>query len=80
MNFRLVENIECVLKHAWSVRFLALATVLDAAQASVSYFAGSELVSAPTLALANMALTMSAFAARCVAQEKVSGTGTGGEA
>lgn len=79
MKLQLVENIECVLKHAWSVRFLALATALDAAQASVSFFSGSELVSAPTLAVTNMALTMAAFGARCIAQEKVSGS-QGGEA
>lgn len=77
---RLVDNIECVLKHAWSVRLLVLATALDAAQASVSFFSGSELVSAPVLASLNVGLSVAALGARLVAQEKVSGPATGGDA
>lgn len=73
IELRAVDNIRCVLKHARSVRFLLLATVLDAAQASVSFFSGSELVSPPMLAGANMALSVAALGARLVAQEKVSG-------
>lgn len=80
IELRLVENARCVLKHAWSVRFLIVATALDAAQASVSFFSGSELVSPPVLAGANMALSLAALGARLVAQEKVSGNAdaTGG--
>lgn len=78
---RLVDNIECVVKHAWSVRFLFLTAALDAAQASVGFFSGSELVSPTTLAAANMGLAVAALGARLVAQEKVSGPAApGGEA
>lgn len=55
-------------------------TVLDTAQASVSFFAGTELVSAPVLAMANMGLALAAMGSRCIAQEKVSGPACGGEA
>ncbi|UYW28245.1 hypothetical protein OKC48_06915 [Methylorubrum extorquens] len=80
MRLAFVENLECVLKHAWSVRFLALATVLDAAQTGVSFFSGTDLVRPGTLALANMGLALAALAARLVAQDKVSGPATGGDA
>ncbi|WP_264048939.1 hypothetical protein [Methylobacterium flocculans] len=78
---RLVDNIECVLKHAWSLKFTALLLVLDTAQGSVAFFAGSELVSPVTLTAANIGLGLASFLARCVAQEKVSGSAApGGEA
>lgn len=79
---RFVDNIECVLRHAWSVRFLVLATLLDSAQASVALSSGSELVSAPVLSGANMTLSVAALEVRLVAQEKVSGNAdaTGGQA
>ncbi|SDM67847.1 hypothetical protein SAMN05216360_10388 [Methylobacterium phyllostachyos] len=80
MKLTLVHNLEDVLKRAWSIRFLALATLLDAAQASVSCFSGSELVSAPTLSLLNMGLALAALFARCVAQQGVTAPAPKGDA
>ncbi|QEE39830.1 MULTISPECIES: hypothetical protein [unclassified Methylobacterium] len=70
-NLRPVHNLEAVLQRAWSIKFLLLATVLDAAQASVSFFSGSELVTPTTLSLSNMGLAVAAMVARCVAQQGV---------
>ncbi|MEG9527409.1 MAG: hypothetical protein MIL41_16865 [Hyphomicrobiales bacterium] len=74
VEVRFVENLERVLKHAWSVRFLGLATVLDAAQTGCSFFSGTELVRPGVLAGLNMALALAALGARLVAQEADSGT------
>lgn len=70
-RLRPVHNLEVVLKRAWSVRFLALATLLDAAQTGVSFFSGSELVRPGTLAALNLGMAMAAFVARLVAQDGV---------
>lgn len=80
MKFELVHNLGAVIRRAWSIRFLALATVLDAAQASVSFFSGSELVSPTTLSLANMGLALAALGARCVAQQGVTTPAPEGDA
>lgn len=73
MRLAWIHNLEAVVRHAWSVRFLVLATVLDAAQTGVSFFSGSDLVSPGTLACLNMGLALAALVARLVAQEAVSG-------
>lgn len=70
-NLQPVHNFGTVLKRAWSVRFLVLATALDAAQTGVSFFSGSELVRPGTLAALNMALALAALCARLIAQEGV---------
>ncbi|AWV14808.1 hypothetical protein A3862_04240 [Methylobacterium sp. XJLW] len=72
-KLRPVQDIDKVLTKAWSVRFLILATVLDAAQTGVSFFSGSELVRPGTLAALNMVLALAALGARLIAQEAVSG-------
>lgn len=79
-KLRLVDNAEAVLKRAWSVRFLVLATALDAAQTGVSFFSGSELVRPGTLAALNMGFALAALVARLVAQESVSGAAPQGDA
>lgn len=66
-----VHNLEAVLKRAWSIRFLAAAMMFDLAQASVSFWSGSDLVSPMTLTLANLGLGMAGFVARCIAQPGV---------
>ncbi|MGH1574527.1 hypothetical protein ACRAWG_32625 [Methylobacterium sp. P31] len=74
IEVRFVENLEKVLKHAWSVRFLVLETVLDAAQTGCSFFSGTALVRPGVLAGLNMAPALAALGASLVAQEAVYGT------
>lgn len=45
--------------------------MFDLAQASVSFWSGSDLVSPMTLTLANLGLGMAGFVARCIAQPGV---------
>ncbi|WP_375453465.1 hypothetical protein [uncultured Methylobacterium sp.] len=77
---RKIENFDKVLKRAWSVRFLILATVIDGAQAGCGFFSGSDLVRPGTLTAINMSLMLAALGARLVAQEAVSGPALPGEA
>lgn len=80
MRFKLVHNLEAVLKRAWSIRFLAIATLMDLAQACVGFWSGSDLVSPMTLTLANLGLGIAGFVARCVAQDGVTAPAPQGDA
>lgn len=68
---RLIHNWRAVLKRAWSVRFLSLVLMLEAAQVALQFLAGG----APSLALAALAFVVSiaAVASRLIYQASVSG-------
>lgn len=71
-EIRRVENFERVLRYAWSIRLILLATVIDGAQAGCGFFSGTDLVRPGTLTAINMALMLASVVARLVAQPAVS--------
>lgn len=70
---RLVPNWRAVLRHAWSLRFSAIAAVLSGAEIVVSVFVDNPPMRRGTFAALAFAVTIAAAAARFVAQSKVSG-------
>lgn len=70
---KLIENWRAVLKHAWSVRLLALAGVLSGLEVALPLLNG--VLPIPPLTFAGLSgfCVCAAFIARFVVQEKLSG-------
>jgi hypothetical protein len=69
---RLASNWKDILKKAWSIKFIAIAALLSAGEAAVSFLpAVFPMVSSGVLALATMGICFAAFVARIIAQQGV---------
>lgn len=74
---KLVENWRAVLKHAWSLRLMAVAAVLSGLEVTIQVaiaFAVKPPIPAGVFASLGGLVTVAAMIARFVAQEKVTQT------
>jgi hypothetical protein len=69
----LIENWRQVLRHAWSLRFMAIAAVLTGAEVVIAVFINDPPIPRGMFAFLGFIVTVAAAAARFVAQRKVSG-------
>lgn len=72
---KLVSNWAVVLKHAWSLRIMAIAFVLTSAEAVLPFIAPEVHKRLWILAIANALIIPCAFVARLVAQERITPDG-----
>lgn len=72
---RLVWNWRQVLQYAWSVRLIALATLLTGAEFVLQVFMDDPPLPRGTFAALGFLTTIAAGAARFIAQQNVSGGG-----
>ena len=70
---KLVSNWPAVLRHAWSVRLLALACLLTAAEVALPLLDGLLPVPPRVFAILSGLTSAGALAARFIAQQKISG-------
>jgi hypothetical protein len=68
---RPVSNWRRVLRHAWSVRLIALVAILNGFEAALNLAGGTLPVPAPWLFGASFVVTIAAMVARLVAQKKL---------
>ena len=69
-----LTNWRAVLRHAWSVRFMALAVALEIVSQVLPFFERALPVSAEALGLIELSLLLAALAARFVNQRTISGS------
>ncbi len=67
---RLVHDWKWILKRAWSVRFIILATILSGFEAALPYIGDAYPIPSGTFAALSGIATMAALAARMIAQRK----------
>ena len=67
---RIGSDWRLVLRHAWSIRLLGLAIVLDIVAAVLPLFAGVSIGLTAALVAASGLISMAAFVARFVAQKE----------
>lgn len=70
---RLIDNWRIVLRHAWSIRLMALAALLSGAEVALPFVEPWLPIHEGFLALAAGLTTAAAFVARLVAQPPISG-------
>lgn len=70
---KLVWNWRAVLRHAWSIRLLAVAGLLSGVEAALPFIDAAADIPRGIFAGLTLATTMTAFVARLVAQQSVSG-------
>ncbi|WP_315773020.1 MULTISPECIES: hypothetical protein [unclassified Bradyrhizobium] len=70
MKIRLVEDWERVLRHAWSVRLLALSFLFDGLEAAFSVLADNPPLPRGTFALLSFVTTVAAGAFRFISQKE----------
>jgi hypothetical protein len=68
-NFHFYENWREILKRAWSLRFMALAAVLSAAEVALPLF--QDAIPRGVFAVLSMVAVAGAFVARLVAQKDI---------
>lgn len=66
---RLIDNVDRVLKHAWSVRLIAMAGLLSGLEVALPYF--TPQTHTRVFAALSGLVCAAAFVARLVAQKKV---------
>jgi hypothetical protein len=71
-TMRLASEWKRVLRHAWSIRLIALAGMLSGIEAALPLFGGLLPIPPVAFALATLIVVAAAFVARLVAQEKLS--------
>ncbi|PSJ60735.1 hypothetical protein [Pseudaminobacter soli (ex Li et al. 2025)] len=70
---RLAPNWRAVLRHAWSVRLIALAALLSGLEVALPFLDGFLPIPTGVFAGLSALTTAAAFIARLVAQSKISG-------
>lgn len=73
----LLYNWKLILKHAWSVRLMLLAALVDGINAAWPYFENFIPVTQPIFGSIGGLLTIAAIVARFVAQKPISGDNDG---
>jgi hypothetical protein len=68
-NFHFYDNWRDILKRAWSLRFMALAAVLSAAEVALPLF--QDAIPHGVFAVLSMVAVAGAFVARLVAQKDI---------
>ena len=74
---RVVANWRAVLKHAWSLRLMALAAILSGVEVALPMLDGALPIPPLWFASAAGLITMAAMVARFVAQAPISGGSNG---
>lgn len=68
----LLTNWRAILRHAWSVRFMALAVMFEILSQVLPFFEKALPVSAEVLGLIELSLLLAALAARFINQKSLS--------